>query len=910
MSPQRNPETGRLPFEPLAAADGGSADAADRAAAVDPRLNVVLEASAGTGKTRVLVDRYVNLLRAGVDPANILAITFTRKAAAEMRERIVTTLAEAARRGEIEPARWRTLRERLGEVSISTIDAFCLSLLRDFPLEADLDPGFRMADETEIVRLMDDALDSAVRVCRGIALSDPAVEIILSQLGDAALRRALASLIDRRLVTGPAFRRALARSSRDLTPASICAAAAERLRRALESVDGGVERFLSDGPVYHPHFTLVAGDIRWMVDPPAGDGAGSARFRAAADTIRDHLLTGDGRPRTRWSRYSASHAVSPDAWRRHRREASRIAPLVADALDRFERDLNAIQARGAGRIFAIAVDAYRRTLDAHGVVDFPEALGRALDLLRQMDEFATSRYLLEARYHHLLVDEFQDTSHAQWELIWRLVDAWGAGAGTAEGAPVEPSIFIVGDRKQSIYGFRDADPTMLERAAASIAGLRGEGNVRRAIRVSFRAVPRLLAFVNDVFEAVDKLDARADAFRYEELDRFPVAGAAEAGEPVLGVVAAADPLTVADRVAAEIQRVLAAVSVRDRQTRLPRPAGPGDIAILFRSREGHQAYEAALATRGIASYVYKGLGFFDADEIKDVFALLRYLADPSSDLRAAALMRSRFVRLSDPAIQRLAPRLADALRAPADVESELEADDRALLTEARRSLTSWTAMVDRVPPTELLERIIRDAAYLWELAGSRAAQVRENLKKIRDVMRRIENRGYATMSRIAAHLDRLSAGDESNAVIDAADAVSLMTVHAAKGLEFPVVFLVNLGRGAGGARAPIRIVEEGAEASVAVGDFESSADEDAAAREREESKRLLYVALTRARDRLYLAAVAGEQGFRPARGSLGAVLPPSLVDTLTAASRLPRLPAAARWRGASGDHEMIVCGDA
>ena len=123
-----------------------TADQAARRDAVDPSRNVVLEASAGTGKTRVLVERYVNLLRAGVEPEHILAITFTRKAAAEMRERIVERLREASRTSEIDRARWRELKERFGDIAISTIDAFCLSLLREFPLEADVDPGFDLAD--------------------------------------------------------------------------------------------------------------------------------------------------------------------------------------------------------------------------------------------------------------------------------------------------------------------------------------------------------------------------------------------------------------------------------------------------------------------------------------------------------------------------------------------------------------------------------------------------------------------------------------------------------------------------------------------------------------------------------------------------------------------------------------------
>jgi ATP-dependent exoDNAse (exonuclease V) beta subunit len=151
------------------------------------------------------------------------------------------------------------------------------------------------------------------------------------------------------------------------------------------------------------------------------------------------------------------------------------------------------------------------------------------------------------------------------------------------------------------------------------------------------------------------------------------------------------------------------------------------------------------------------------------------------------------------------------------------------------------------------------------------------------MIRRAQNRGYATLARIADHLERLAVGDESNAAIDAVDAVSLMTVHAAKGLEFPIVFVVNMARGTGGMRPPIRVADlAGGDASVAIADYQSEADEDARARDREETKRLLYVALTRARDRLYLSAALKDGVFRAGPGSLGEVLPASVKAKITA----------------------------
>ena len=358
----------------------------------------------------------------------------------------------------------------------------------------------------------------------------------------------------------------------------------------------------------------------------------------------------------------------------------------------------------------------------------------------------------------------------------------------------------------------------------------------------------------------------------------------------------------AEAVAEEIARLLEAqVTVRDRMTGARRTIGPGDIAVLFRTREGHRLLEQALAKRRVPFYVYKGLGFFDADEIKDVLALLAFLGDPSSNLRAAALLRSRLVRVSDEGLKQLAPDLAGALDPDGPAFPEwLSPEDVARLTEARRSLAGWLPLVDRLPPAELLDRVLAEAAYTRELAGPGLAQARENLKKIRGLVRRIQNRGYATIERLVEHFSQLvSGGDESNAIIDAVDAVNLMTVHAAKGLEFPVVFVVNLGRGSGGGRDPIRVAmgaasgEAQGEPMVAIGEHESEADEDAAAREAEETKRLLYVALTRARDRLYLCATLPEAGrFAPMKGSLGRLLPPSL---LVAAGDVE--PAATRWCG-------------
>ena len=868
-------------------------DREGRLRAIDPRYNVALEASAGTGKTRVLVDRYVNLLRAGVDPSNILAMTFTRKAAAEMRERIIATLRDAAARGEIAPVRWRELRDRTDDIAIGTIDAFCLSLLREFPLEADLDPGFDIADETEVPRLIDESLDRALRTCRSLAREDEHIALVFAQLGDRRARRGLAALVNRRLVAPAVLNRYLQSGPADLTVTVVTTGAADALVGVFTAMSRGLDGFLETGPP-EPLFVLLARDLRHLESSlAAGTPLNPATVQAIYARAREYFLTDDGEPRKRIL-FSKAQFTSDRAWATHRALVVDHAASIKDASDRYRRDLNVLVSRGILRMYRIAETEYRRTLDAHAVLDFADLLQRTLDLLRQMDEFAQSRYRLESRYHHVLVDEFQDTSRAQWELVSLLVQSWGAGAGLASSGPLPPSIFIVGDRKQSIYAFRDADVSILDDARRYIEALRPEGDACRTISRSFRSVPALLAFVNDVARDVPKVDHRRDAFRYAEEDQFPVDS--HFGESPLGLITGDSAEACADATAAEIARLLDTESaIRDKTTGVARPMTPSDVAILFRTRDSHREFEAALERRGIGAYVYKGLGFFDADEIKDVLAVVWYLADPLSDMRAAALLRSRFARVSDETLRRLAPHIAAALGASPPVV-ELHPRDAAALSRLRGGCARWRQLVDRLPPAELLDLVLADSAYFVEMHGPRLPQARENLKKFRALIRRIQNRGYTTLGRIAAHLDRLAVGDESNAVIDAKDAVSLMTVHAAKGLEFPVVCVVNLARGTGGFRNPIRVVAGAGDSdvSVAVGDFRSHADEDGAAKEAEESKRLLYVALTRARDRLYLGSVLKDGTLQPGRGSLAAVLPPTLVDQFAGSGNV------VEWRASSG----------
>lgn len=913
----------RLDFDaPVPSPPEETPDARARRLAVDPSRNVALEASAGTGKTRVLVDRYVGLLEVGVSPRNILAITFTRKAAAEMRQRVMATLRQRHQLGAINDARWREIRDAFSDISIMTIDAFCLALLHEFPLEAGVDPGFDLADETETPRLVEGSLDSALRIGRSLSLQDPDVALVFAELGEFQLRKGLTLLLDRRLVAWDALNGFL--RGREMHVDTACARLLQALRGGLTSLPGGVRHFTATGPRM-PVFALLVRDLDLVMRDP---GPSPAVLRGALDRLSGYLLTQKGEARKKPAHKKAEFRAGAD-YDAHKDLIIGLGPHLTAAIEGFRRDINLVLARGVRRLFKIAQDEYRRTLDKQGVLDFPDLLEHTLKLLGQMEEFSRSRYRLESRYEHVLVDEFQDTSRAQWNLVRQLVRAWSEGEGLSHG-PIPPSIFIVGDRKQSIYGFRDAEVTVLDAAARYIDALRPETSSRAAIARSYRSVHELLSFVNDVCASIEKQADRPDAFRYDEDDVFPRIEGAPSEPDAIAVVMADSDTGQAEAAADEIARLLIdGAIVRDRQSGVRRPITPGDIGILFRTRESHALFETALASRGIPYYVYKGLGFFDADEVKDVLALIAYCADPASNLRAAAFLRSGFVRISDEGLKLLAPRIAVALLdepkgsssqsgggqadgggKPSGLPDGLSADDQERLLLARASIGGWLALADQLPPAELVDRVLAESAYAAELAGPGLAQARENLKKVRGLVRRIQNRGYATLGRLVDYFAELVAGgDESNAIIDAANAVNLMTVHAAKGLEFPVVFVVGLGKGSGGSRDPIRVVaapfagdeaEDEIVASVAVGEHLNEADRDNEAKEHEETKRLLYVALTRARDRLYLGGTLTSGRFAPVKGSLGRILP----DTLKAALSSPDDGSPLQWNGGSMTHTL------
>ena len=445
--------------------------------------------------------------------------------------------------------------------------------------------------------------------------------------------------------------------------ATVAARGVSALRDVFGGMRGGLAAFLGSGPAIAAVPPARAASEDRSSRPPGEPAA--AAVHAAFARARGYFLTQDGKPRSRMVAKKSDFRTSAD-YERHRDLVIGHAPRSWRAYASYRRDLNALVARGVWRMYAIAERQYRATLDAHAVLDFPDVLLYTLKLLGQMEEFSQSRYRLESRYHHVLVDEFQDTSRAQWELVSLLVRAWGEGAGLALSGPARadgvhrrrPQAVDLRVPRRRRGGARRSRPR--HRAAApgrrrapvdfaqlplgaGAAGLRQ----RRVRRHRQAAGPRRRVRLRRGRRLSRSTIARDKPCRTPRWVSWPVRTSRPA------------PPRRPPRLRALVGD---GVTVRDRETGVSRvrsaPATSPSSSARARAIASSRMRWRWPACRPTST---KGLGFFDADEIKDLLALLWYLAEPASDLRAAAFLRSRFVRLSDEALRRLAPGLADAL---------------------------------------------------------------------------------------------------------------------------------------------------------------------------------------------------------------------------------------------------------
>jgi ATP-dependent exoDNAse (exonuclease V) beta subunit len=739
---------------------------AEQRAAVDARGLVFVSAGAGTGKTRVLVERFARAVcDEGVDVESILVITYTEKAAGELRSRIRSGLVERGR---------PDLARALDGAWISTIHGFCHRLLRSHPFAAGVDPRFRVLDESQGRVLRGEAFEAALtEFCAG---DDPARLRLLAVYGADGLRRMLTGVYEtlrsagRELVLELGERRSLAECVEEFREAARCL---------------GEELALEEDP--RPEQLLDLSDLRRR-----GDRA------AAYEEARKNV------------------------------EQAALDELAAADRDLLQELLTAFSA------------AYQEVKDRESALDFEDLQLRARDLLR---DDAAIREREQLRFRAIMVDEFQDTNRLQCELIDLIA-----------GESVER--FFVGDEFQSIYGFRHADVQVFrERRAHASDGV-------LPLTMNYRSRPEVLAVVNHLFGG-----DFGDEFQ-------PLAASGEFPDPVFGApveLLVTDKASYADTKVHWRRGEARAIARRIRELIDAGDATPGEIVLLFAAGTDAEWYEEELRRLGIATYRGTGRGYFGQQQVVDLLSYLRLLRNRYDDEALVSVLASPFVGISNDALvllRRAAPKRPLFVALERDLPESMPERDAQLLRAFRQRYDRLTAASARLSLERLCERVVAEHDYdLAVLARWDGRRRYANLRKLARLARSYEElRGPDVEGFVRFVRDQEAVGArelEAVAEEEGGDAVRLLTIHAAKGLEFKVVVVADAGRdkappasdeilalsdGRFGFRVadPVTSERRGAYAYEEVREARK-------AEERAERLRLYYVAMTRAIDRLIVS---------------------------------------------------------
>jgi ATP-dependent helicase/nuclease subunit A len=809
-------------------------DALARSRAItETAANVVVSAGAGTGKTSLIVERLLVAIGSGTKLGSIAAITFTEKAAGELRFRLADGLEELARLAEAAEgndsaagralshltqrgasfadvaSRCRSAALRLDRATVTTIHGFCAEILRSHPIESGLPPGFSVDRGPASLRLAREAWERFLEAELGPEAAREAVwSAALAAFGASELEklgRDLASGAIPDGVLGSPYRpvdftATLGRSCGELIP---------RLREALDT------KGLTEKP------RAWIGQAISVLEPAShGDLPGA--LRAFEDTDRlDETL----KARTKFV---------------DKEDGRRIEALGRRALDTIKAVCRIDEPSIAAALEAVLPYArlLRERLHATGLVDFDTLLVATRDLLRDHPEVREAQ---KARFTSILVDEFQDTDPLQYEIVFFLAEVEGGGSRDAWSARLAPGrLFIVGDAKQSIYRFRGADYGAYRRAVERV---RGAGGVELSLTANFRSVPGVLGPINDLGRAWRPSD---------HLPAYEAIEAERAGEKAPAVEIWTTPHGTA---AADVRRRAEGRAIASEVRALHRSGVPyGDVLVLLRGFGEVSLYLRELREAGIPFVASGGKTFYERPEIVQAIGVLRAVANETDPIARLAYLRSPAGAVPD----------ADLLHgSPAVVAAE-------------GRLAALRAEIASIPVDVAVRHVLeRSGLFALNALGFEGAQRLANLEKLVSDASEFARDGRLTLLELIDALEERPRGEEegeSPLADEQTDAVRLMSIHRAKGLEARVVILADLaaGRvhfterdwkiGIDRSSGEERLTIEGPgflNTACAIKRLENRAHEAA------EDTRLLYVALTRAQDRLIVLAGTNRQGPAP-----------------------------------------------
>lgn len=864
--------------------------------AADPNASVWVSANAGTGKTHVLTQRVLRLLLTGTAPERILCLTYTKAAAAEMSKRVFDTLAgwiglddkgltaaltkllgtpPSTRETDLARTLFTRAIETPGGFKVQTIHAFCERLLQRFPLEAGVAPGFKILDDhtarTLIGEAINDTLFDATRDREnplGRALTatiryaaDDQFDTVLT---DAIKHRELLSLVRR--------------GDEDADPFDF---ASDVLRKALSvrqfAQADGIRTELAnvlDGPTLKRLQDALSGGSKTDIEKAALLGlAARSTGQQRIDTLTKFFLTQAREPRASLMTKAVRDA-SPDLELKANNAQHRFV-----ALDQELTGLDVVEATLALYRLADAVlNRYQSAKAARAALDFEDLIVKSANLLSGDDGAAWVLYKLDGGLDHILVDEAQDTAPAQWQVIANIAKEFftDRGAGSKAGTR---TVFAVGDEKQSIYSFQGARPELFAKTGEQFKKLATDVGMpwhAKELTLSFRTVSPILSAVDAVFAdhtATPGLATNASLVISHAVKRLGQSGLVEiwptelpepkqdndAWSPLVETARSSPVLRLADRIATTIKGWIDTGEMLQSEGR---PIRAGDILILVRKREPFAStIVAALKEKKVPVAGADRIVLTNQIAVQDLLALGDFLTLPEDDLSLAAILKSPFFGLDDDHLLTLAHgrkgTLWQALLAQAKTDPTF--------AKPAELLKRWRKEADFLPPFEFYSAVLDKDGGRMKMLERLGPEAADGIDEFLNLALTYDDQAPPSLT---GFLGWLRADDRQikRDMDQGRNEVRVLTVHGSKGLEAPIVFLpdtcaMKSGRAASGlltltgVNLPSSVTELAVWPVKGASRLKPIADAKAALREEElkELNRLLYVALTRPRDRLYIA---------------------------------------------------------
>ena len=787
---------------------------------LDVHKSVIISSPAGSGKTEKLARRYIALLKSGVDVDRILAITFTDKAAAEMKQRILRILKEE------DENLFKGLLEKMSLMRVSTIHSFCGTLLRRFSFEASLDPNYRI----------EDAIDSRI-VWEGILY-----EILMDAGEGKDGHEFLLQSLSEKGFRGLEYLKTTINNLFEKNPFS--------LEAELPNPPSSPDNITPPSPPLN-----LRGGWEGLIEE-------LKNWPGAKEAIEDYRKFFEGNSFERLM-LLGKYFLTKNKELKKRPDGSLkdIADYSGWASKIFlywkYKNIEEFTERACRirEIFKKCFSKYSDKKTLKGILDFSDLEYITYKLLTQNPEWANILYAFDEKTDHILVDEFQDTNSFQWAIIDRLTEEWRSGIGAKREEGITPTIFLVGDEKQSIYFFRGANVEIFKRAKKKLGDWLKDEFCYEEVKENFRSRQAIINFTNHVFSKIMTAEGNVPSWvtRYSPFEACRKDTENTGSVELILLNDDTETITEAkqkeaDVIAKRIQSLVGNFQITDRTTSQQRLCKYMDIALLLRKRTHLKRYESIFREYGIPFVVVKGMGFYQEPEVAILRALVYFLSDYRDDYSLYILLKSPFFSVKESVIIKAVSCEGDSLFSKLKVSGQTD-KEVAILEE-------WLSQIPYKPVSELIEKaLIQTGAWEYFYEAQRRANIKKFIRIVED-----KERDGKSLIKIRDFLERIyNKDDESKANVntEGMDAVRIMTIHASKGLEFPLVFVPGLEEKFTSKPNESLIYETDGKLFFKYNPEPAirKQDEDFLIhlqKEEEEQKRLFYVAVTRAEEALFL----------------------------------------------------------